>query len=56
MRLFSCVLVRIAPLALLAACATAPVGPPIASPRFIVGDHWQYRVIEIGRASCRERV
>ena len=46
MRLFSRVLVRIAPLALLAACATAPVGPPVASPRFVVGDHWQYRVID----------
>ena len=46
MRLFSCVLVRIAPLVLLAACATVPVGPPIASPRFVVGDHWQYRVID----------
>jgi len=32
MRLFSWVLVRIAPLALLTACATVPIGPPIASP------------------------
>lgn len=39
-------LTSIAPLALLAACATTPVGPPVASPRFIVGDHWQYRVID----------
>jgi hypothetical protein len=46
MRLFCCVLVRIAPLALLAACATVSVGPPVASPRFVVGDHWQYRVID----------
>jgi hypothetical protein len=46
MRLFSRVLLLIAPLALLAACATAPVGPPVASPRFAVGDHWQYRVID----------
>lgn len=34
------------PLALLAACAAAPVGPPVAPPRFAVGDHWQYRVID----------
>ena len=46
MRLFYRALVLIAPLALLAACATAPVGPPVASPRFVVGDHWQYRVID----------
>ena len=39
-------LVLIAPLALLAACATAPVGPPVASPRFVIGDHWQYRLID----------
>jgi hypothetical protein len=32
--------------ALLAACASAPVGPPVAAPRLIVGDHWQYRVID----------
>ena len=46
MRLFPRALVLIAPLALLTACATAPVGPPVAPPRFIVGDHWQYRVID----------
>ena len=46
MRLIPRGLVLIAPLALLAACATAPVGPPVAPPRFIVGDHWQYRVID----------
>jgi hypothetical protein len=32
--------------ALLAACASAPVGAPVAAPRLIVGDHWQYRVID----------
>ena len=32
--------------ALLAACAAGPVGPPVASPRLVVGDHWQYRVID----------
>jgi uncharacterized protein len=46
MRLFPRASVLIAPLALLAACATAPVGPPVAPPRFIVGDHWQYRVTD----------
>lgn len=46
MRLFPRALVLIALLALLAACATAPVGPPVAPPRFVVGDHWQYRVID----------
>jgi hypothetical protein len=30
----------------LAACATAPVGPPIAAPKLAVGDHWQYRVTD----------
>lgn len=39
-------LALIVPVALLAACATAPVGPPVAPPRFAVGDHWQYRVID----------
>ena len=46
MRLFRRALVFSAPLALLAACATTPVGPPVAPPRFIIGDHWQYRVID----------
>src|SRR6185295_7508976 len=46
MRLIPRGLVLIAPLALLAACATAPVGPPVAPPRFAVGDHWQYRVTD----------
>ena len=46
MRPFRRALVLIAALALLAACATAPVGPPVAPPRFIVGDHWQYRVTD----------
>jgi hypothetical protein len=46
MRPFRRALVFIAALALLAACATAPVGLPVAPPRFIVGDHWQYRVTD----------
>jgi hypothetical protein len=46
MRPFSRALVLLAALAVLAACATSPVGPPVASPRFAVGDHWQYRVID----------
>lgn len=33
-------------MALLFGCASAPVGPPVASPRLVVGDHWQYRVID----------
>lgn len=38
--------VLLSALAIVAACATAPVGPPVLSPRFMVGDHWQYRVID----------
>jgi len=30
----------------LAACASAPIGPPVDAPRLAVGDHWQYRVID----------
>lgn len=32
--------------ALLAGCAAAPVGAPVAPPRLAVGDHWQYRVVD----------
>ncbi|MEP6996620.1 MAG: hypothetical protein ABI900_03175 [Betaproteobacteria bacterium] len=39
-------LFSLAALAVLAACAAAPVGPPVAPPQFIVGDHWQYRMID----------
>lgn len=46
MQLSSRAFVLLAPLVLLAACAAAPVGPPVASPRFLVGDHWQYRIID----------
>ena len=46
MRLSSRVLVLLTTLALVAACATAPVGAPVASPRFAVGDRWQYRVAD----------
>lgn len=38
--------VLLSSVAIIAACATAPVGPPVLSPRFMVGDHWQYRVID----------
>jgi hypothetical protein len=27
-------------------CASAPAGPPIEAPRLMVGDHWQYRVVD----------
>src|SRR5258706_12625301 len=30
----------------LAACASAPVGPPVDAPRLLVGDRWQYRVTD----------
>ena len=30
----------------LAACASAPVGPPVDAPRLVVGDRWQYRVTD----------
>jgi hypothetical protein len=33
-------------LAAIAGCASAPVGPPVDAPRFVVGDHWQYRVTD----------
>jgi hypothetical protein len=33
-------------LAAMAGCASAPVGAPIDAPRFVVGDHWQYRVTD----------
>jgi hypothetical protein len=56
MRLFYRALVLIAPLALLAACATAPVGQPVASPRFVVGDHWQYRVIDNMRRGAASQI
>ncbi|HEV7413142.1 MAG TPA: hypothetical protein VGP14_05750 [Casimicrobiaceae bacterium] len=56
MHLFSRAQLLIAPLALLAACATAPVGPPVAAPRFVVGDHWQYRVIDNMRRGAVSQV
>src|SRR5437868_8054164 len=30
----------------IAGCASAPVGAPVDAPRLVVGDHWQYRVID----------
>ncbi len=30
----------------LAGCASTPAGPPIDAPRFAVGDHWQYRIVD----------
>ena len=29
-----------------AGCASAPAGPPVEAPRLVVGDHWQYRVVD----------
>jgi hypothetical protein len=29
-----------------AGCASAPVAPPIEAPRLVVGDRWQYRVVD----------
>ena len=42
--------------ALVAACATAPVGPPVASPRFAVGDRWQYRVVDNMRRGALSQI
>ena len=42
--------------ALLASCATTPVGPPVAPPRFVVGDHWQYRLIDNMRRGAVSQV
>ena len=41
---------------LLAACASTPVGPPVPSPRFVVGDHWQYRVVDNMRRGAVSQV
>ena len=49
-------LALLAPLALLAACAAAPVGTPVGSPRFAIGDHWQYRVIDNMRRGAVSQV
>src|SRR5439155_24075277 len=27
-------------------CTSAPIGAPVDAPRLVVGDHWQYRVID----------
>jgi hypothetical protein len=40
------VVVCVLALAGAAGCASAPVGAPIDAPRFVVGDHWQYRVTD----------
>ena len=39
-------LVALSAVVVLAACASAPVGPPIDAPRLAVGDHWQYRITD----------
>jgi len=39
-------LLSIACVIALAGCVSAPVGPPVDAPRFIVGDRWQYRVTD----------
>lgn len=56
MRPCSPTLLPLASLALLVACSTSPVGPPVASPRFNVGDHWQYRVIDNMRRGAVSQV
>ena len=33
-------------LALLAACATGPAGPPVPAPVLASGDHWLYRITD----------
>lgn len=33
-------------LSVLASCASAPVGEPVAAPRLAVGDHWRYRITD----------
>ena len=32
--------------AAMAGCASAPVGPPVEAPKFVVGDRWEYRVTD----------
>jgi hypothetical protein len=56
MRLCSRALLPLASLVLLVACAAAPVGPPVASPRFVIGDHWQYREMDNMRRGAVSRI
>jgi len=56
MRLFFRVVALLTTLMLVAACATAPVGAPVETPRFAVGDHWQYRVIDHLRRGAVSRL
>lgn len=43
-------------LVLAAACTSAPVGPPVEAPRLVVGDHWQYRVVDQLRRGAVSRL
>jgi hypothetical protein len=33
-------------LAAVAGCASAPLGPPVEAPKFVVGDRWEYRLTD----------
>jgi hypothetical protein len=46
----------LAALAVLAGCAAAPLGPAISPPRFAVGDHWEYRVIDNMRRGAMSQI
>ena len=54
----SCFLIGACALALASAsgCSLAPVTAPIDAPRLVVGDHWQYRVIDELRRGAVSRL